>query len=286
MCWQTFTSTTRDSSGGLQNTQTLISVGPKKLLHIKLRRIPVNLFLFRVGHFWLEFIYDDEKEMDEFMLAANEAKLTQHELGQLGQKCTKANGYRESYGWYPTSMPVQLKNLFNSKLVISSGGVLNGDDSKRRKKDDKKQLTHESDREAGRQETNNEYSIRAFDPHQNGQLHENKIHFTSHPYVLPGDLRTHEQIYEEIVTFAKGFEDEWSWAFDSYKETNCHTLLFLLLASCNLADPDCIGQNEDRHFIAYKKSLSKKNKNRDKKFVIRLELIEKLSELSQSAKLG
>ncbi|MWN05811.1 hypothetical protein [Gilliamella sp. Pas-s95] len=268
-----------------------VKAGVRPLEKILIRRIPVNLLVFEVGHFWIEFLHEDESEIDEVMKNSRERGLKEKDLVDNDenplQSSSKANGFRESYGWYPVGMPFQPINIFNDKSIISSDGILNGDHTQRRKADKNKkvtELTHTENRKAGRKSNHNEYSSRAFDPHQNGRFHPNKIKFTTHPYVLPSDTRTDEEIFNDIRAFAQKFEDEWSWTNDSYKETNCHTLLFLLLANCNLADPDCIGLKQDRHFIRYKKSLDNLPENTTEKNIIRKILIKKLSDISKKAK--
>ncbi|OTQ81063.1 hypothetical protein [Gilliamella apis] len=65
--------------------------------------------------------------------------------------------------------------------------------------------------------------------------------------------------------FSENF-NYWSWGNDSYRETNCHTLLFIILVSCSLADRECIGESLDKHFLRYKKSLDKNiNRGRERK---------------------
>ncbi|OCG26114.1 hypothetical protein A9G45_11570 [Gilliamella sp. HK2] len=278
---------------------TKVRAGLRPSQKILIRRIPVNLLLFRVGHFWVEFLHEDESEIDEVMKNSRERGLKEKDLVDDDenplQSSSKANGFRESYGWYPAGFPFQPMNIFNGKNIISSDGTLNGDHPKRRKKDHNKELTEltpTKDRNAGRKKNNNDHSCRAFDPHQNGHFHVEKINFTTSPYLLPNDTRNEEQIFDEIRQFAEEFDaiqpdgthEEWSWAGDSYKETNCHTFLFLLLATCNLADPDCIGLKQDRHFIRYKKSLENLPENTTEKNIIRKMLIKKLSNISKKAK--
>ncbi|NUF49634.1 hypothetical protein [Gilliamella sp. ESL0250] len=269
-----------------------VKAGVRPLEKILIRRIPVNLLVFEVGHFWIEFLHEDEAEIDEFMKDTLTKGLKEKDIidenGHPLQSSTKANCFRESYGWYPVGIPFQPLNIFNDKSIISSDGILNGDHTQRRKADKNKkvtELTHTENRKAGRKSNHNEYSSRAFDPHQNGRFHPNKIKFTTHPYVLPSDTRTDEEIFNDIRAFAQKFEDEWSWANDSYKETNCHTLLFLLLANCNLADPDCIGEKLDKHFKRYKKSLDKHSKGAKETTRTRIKLVKKLSNISKSTKL-
>ena len=93
-------------------------------------------------------------------------------------------------------------------------------------------------------------SIHAFEPHQCSRFYK----MMSPSYLLPNDSRTEAQIIEEIRDFAEKFDDEWSYKWHRYNETYCHTFVFLLFASCNLADPDCIGAKKDPYFKSYKKS--------------------------------
>ena len=237
--------TTKDNK---QSIETKVKNGVRKLEYIVLRRIPVKGF--EPGHYWIEIIHQDEDEIDEFMEKARTEELTEKDLPMLHGICNKANGFRESYGWYPDKTEIGFPKL------LKGNGILNGDCELRRKKDKDKTLSNIEERDAGRREENNYLSIRPFDAHQNERFHEGKIDFTTNPYLLPGDSRTDEQIIAEIRDFAKSFEDEWSWASDAYFETNCHTFLFLLLATCNLADPDCIGKKLDNHFNEYKEKLS------------------------------
>ena len=83
--------------------------------------------------------------------------------------------------------------------------------------------------------------------------------------------------------FAENF-NYWRWDNDSYRETNCHTLLFIILASGSLADPQYIGENLNMYFLRYKKSLDKNiNRGRERK-VNRKKRIENLAILSKKAK--
>lgn len=257
----------------------------RKLKNIIIRRIPKKGLV--AGHYWIEIIHHDEDEMDDFMKQARKNKLTEENITTLPIKaCSKANGFRESYGWYPDNGAFHVENTFNSKRWISAKGYLNGDCEIRKEKDKKLDLTYQRDREAGRKRQNNELSSRPFDPHQNGRLHPEKIDFTTHPYILSDDSRTELAIFNDIRKFAKDFKDEWSWNGDGYDETNCHTFLFLLLAHCQLADPDCIGKRYDKHFEDYKKSLDRKKQIKDEKFAKRKILIQKLSDMSNLTKSG
>ncbi|OCG18570.1 MULTISPECIES: hypothetical protein [unclassified Gilliamella] len=289
MTWITAKSVTdhRQSS----KVTTKIRTGLRPLENILIRRIPVNLLVSQVGHFWIELLHKDETEIDELMKNTFKKGLKEKDIndenGNPLQHSTKANNFRESYGWYPVQMKIQLLNIFIDKRIVSSDGILNGDHAQRRKEDEEEtltELTHTKDRKAGRKSNNNEYSSRAFDPHQSNRFHPEKIKFTSHPYVLPSDTRSDEEIFNEIRAFAQAFEDEWSWGYDCYKETNCHTFLFLLLATCNLADPDCIGEELDRHFKRYKKSLDKHCKGVKETTIKRRILMEKLLDISENAK--
>ncbi|TEA26254.1 hypothetical protein [Candidatus Schmidhempelia bombi] len=293
MSWATIKSLTQRAQSSKVTTK--VKEGARRLDKILIRRIPVNLLTFNVGHFWIEFLHEDENEIDESMKAIRQQGLKERDIvsekGVPRQISTKANGFRESYGWYPVGTPFRPLNIFYNKLIISSDGTLNGDHEKRREKDYKEELTEltpTQDRNAGRKTVNNDHSSRAFDPHQNGHHHPEKIDFTTNPYVLPDDERTDEEIFNDIRTFAEEFDkttEEWSWWYDSYRETNCHTLLFLLLAHCNLADPDCIGMELDEHFKHYKKSLDKIIKSScDDRTPKRKQLIKKLLDISKKAK--
>ncbi|TEA26252.1 hypothetical protein [Candidatus Schmidhempelia bombi] len=291
--WRTIQSMTFPSQSSKVTTK--VKEGARKLDKILIRRIPVNLRGFEVGHFWIEFLHEDENEIDESMKAFRRIRKKERDIvnerGKPLKIATKANGFRESYGWYPVETPFQPLNIFNKQLIISSAGTLNGDHHKRREKDYKEELTEltpTQDRNAGRKTVNNDHSSRAFDPHQNGHHHPENIKFTTNPYVLPGDKRSDEEIFNDIRTFVKQFDEkkqEWSWRNDNYKETNCHTLLFLLLAHCNLADPDCIGMGLDEHFKSYKTSLDSLNKSKvNKQLQERMVLMKKLLDISLKAK--
>lgn len=257
---------------------TKVKDGARKLDNIVLRRITQKEI--SPGHYWIEIIHQDEDEVDEFMKKARKKPTGEWYLHNLNEICKKANGFRESYGWYPDDASFNIKP--KPLKLLKGNGFLNGDCELRRNKDMFRSLSNKVNREAGRREENNNLSIRPFDPHQNGRFHPKDIDFTTNPYLLPGDSRTDEQIIAEIRDFAKSFKDEWSWHFDTYNETNCHTFLFLLLATCNLADPDCIGKGLDQHFLLYKQSLDfLKSKKADPKYVKRKNLINKLDKISQ-----
>ncbi|WP_294613940.1 hypothetical protein [uncultured Gilliamella sp.] len=263
--------TTKDNK---QSIETKIKNGVRILENIVLRRILIHNFVVP-GHYWIEIIHSDEDETDEFMEKARKEQLTEKELPKLNGICKKANGFRESYGWYPDEALYFTK----SWKTLKGNGFFNGDCELRRNNDKDKILSKIEEREAGRREENNDLSIRPFDAHQNGRFHLDKIDFTTNPYLLPGDSRTDEQIITEIRDFAKSFKDEWSFNYQNYDETNCHTFLYLLLAKCNLADIDCIGKNLDPYFKQYKISLNEKG-HRNSKYEERRKLINKLSNIS------
>ncbi|WP_392553406.1 hypothetical protein RHO14_05995 [Orbus wheelerorum] len=272
------------SSNSDQDIQTKVKAGVKKVAGILLRRIPKKGK--NPGHYWIEVVHEDENQTDDFIEQARIKKLKEQDITTSPIKpCTKPNGFRESYGWYPEKGGLSAVNLMNllysDARIISADGYLNGDCEARKKEDKKLDLTYQRDREAGRKKKNNELSSRPFDPHQNGRLNPNKIIFSTNPHLLPNDVRTVAQVLTEIRKFAQNFNGEWSWNGDGFDETNCHTFLFLLLAKCNLADPLCIGVDADPHFNDYYKSLKNRKKIDDEKFVERKELMEKLLNLSK-----
>lgn len=317
------TSLTCQASSGDNTIETTVIAGTRKLENILIRRIFMTIGgIWSTGHYWIEIIHDDEDEIDDFMTEARELKLTEEKFISMNRKCTKANGFRESYGWYPD------KGRWNGWTNLKGKGFLNADCQLKRGKDKKHNLSPEKDREAGRRnhqkkdmkhdlssekeweggsgnpqkkdrkskeknqhDGKNHLSIRPFDPHQNGRFHEDEIDFTTHPYLLPNDSRTEIQIIEEIRDFASKFEDEWSYKWHGYNETCCHTFVFLLLASCNLADPSCIGAKKDPYFKSYKRKLKNKFDKPDgdkdekgKKFYQRHRMIEQLHVISKLAR--
>lgn len=260
---------------------TKVKDGARKLDNIVLSRIFItvkSITQIDPGHYWIEIIHQDEDETDEFMEKARKDRLAEKDLPKLNGICKKANGFRESYGWYPDDAVLFGSGLSN---FLKGNGFLNGDCELRKQDDMDHRLSNTEERNAGRREENNDLSIRPFDAHQNGRFHPDKIDFTTNPYLLPGDSRTDEQIIAEIRDFAKSFDDVWSYNLNSFDETNCHTFLYLLLATCNLADPDCIGKNLDPYFLAYKTSLNDEE-NLNSKYEERKNLINKLSELSEN----
>lgn len=228
--------------------------------------------------------------MDAFIIEAKQQGLKEKDLKILNETPTKINGFRESYGWYPiSSNPIYNFSFtglvtFNSR-AIKNDGCLNGDHVDRRVEDKNLELDYKIDRDAGRSKPENDLSTIAFDCMQHRRFDlEEPIDLTTNPYLLPDDLRTEEQVIESIRNFAQEFEkneEEWSFNFDGFDETNCHTLLFLLLASCDLADPDGIGQGLDKHFIKHKQSLDSKSEL-DEKYKNRKKLIDNLLKTSQS----
>lgn len=321
------TSLTCQASSVDNTIETTVVAGTRKLENILIRRIFITRdgnWSFSPGHYWIEIIHDDEDETDDFIKEAREQKLTEEKFISMNKKCTKVNGFRESYGWYPDHGSLQWIELGTMK----GKGFLNGDCQLRRDKDKNHNLSPEKEREAGRRnhqkndmkhdlssekewegdsgnpqkkdkkskeknqhDGKNHLSIRPFDPHQNGRFHEDEIHITTHPYLLPNDSRTEAQIIEEIRDFADKFDDEWSYKWHRYNETCCHTFVFLLLASCNLADPDCIGAKKDPYFKSYKRKLKNKFNKPDgdkdekgKKFYQRHCMIEQLHVISKLAR--
>lgn len=259
----------------------------KKIDKLVICRIPVSLLDFEVGHYWIELIHDDEDKVEHAIAQARVNGLTEAGMIDLNIKCSKPNGYRESYGWFPSQLVVNPINIFHDKLIVSNDGILNGDHENRINKDKDKIISPTDDREAGRRTDNNELSLRPFDSHQNLRFHPGRITTTISPYILPDDKRTTKQIFSDIketaIKFGENF-NYWSWDNDSYRETNCHTLLFIILASCNLADPEFIGENLDKHFTRYRKSLHRNIKKATSQHIERKELMDKLFKLSMMAK--
>lgn len=213
--------------------QKIINVGLTPLYNIRLCRRPVvgitqwNGSL--PGHYWIEIIHTDEDESGKSI---------------NGQACFP-NGYRESYGWYPT------------KALMAAEGCLNGDWPSRKESDKEQELNYKSERNAGRSKMNNDISSRAFDPHQSDHHTTGLITYETIPYLLPGDKRSEGDIIDEIRSFAANYKNTysktWDYKFDHYSENNCHTFLILLLFQLNLADLH-IGKNKDKHFNAYYRS--------------------------------
>lgn len=242
-----------------------VKEGYRELDWIRICRIPLAFFGSKgafPGHYWIEIIHDNEDIIDKHIKVAREEYKTEAEIISL-ENVKSANGFRESYGWYPVSFPFTITPNTDPMIAarvpiqsidIKKTGTLNGDSTKRRQKDESKCLNHITPREAGRKTMNNNLSIYAFDPHQCSRFKKNEIKMLSHPYLLPNDNRTKEGIIEEIRKFANSFYDEyskeWSWYNDGYNEVNCHTFLFLLLGHVGLADP-IIAEDKDEHFIKY-----------------------------------
>lgn len=244
---------------------------------------------FDTGHYWIEIINPDEDKYDPIRTRQIERKSTAKEERIHLYNVSYPNGFRESYGWYPDDGSFNADNIVKKDARIISGkGFLNGDCILRKTKDENLDLLPTTNRNAGRSRRFNSLSSFAFDPHQNGRFHPDIIDFTTNPYLLPGDSRTDNEIIKEIRKFAENFHtrwsEEWSWNNDGYDETNCHTFLFLLLAKCKLADPDCIGRSRDPHFIAYKKSLESK-KGLSPKYEERKKLVSDLHYISQPYRL-
>ncbi|NUF49937.1 hypothetical protein [Gilliamella sp. ESL0250] len=283
------TSITCESSSNDKTIETTVKAGTRKLENILIRRIPKTAWN-KPGHYWIEIVHKDENEMDDFIVEAKQQGLKEEDLIKFNKTPTKINGFRESYGWYPISnnglhnFSIRGAVTFNSRF-IKNDGCLNGDHIDRREKDKNLELDYKIERTAGRSKLNNELSTIAFDCMQYRRFDlDNPIYLTTNPYLLPRDLRTEKQVIVDIRNFVAKFErdePEWSWNGDGFDETNCHTLLFLLLASCGLADPDGIGQGYDQHFIDYKQSLDSKSEP-DEKYENRKNLIDKLLKISQS----
>lgn len=246
-----------------------VKAGYRELDWIRICRIPLAFFGSKgafPGHYWIEIIHDNEDIIDKHIKVAREEYKTEAEIISLGN-VKSANGFRESYGWYPVDFPVTITPNEDPKtaayvpiklIEFKEAGTLNGDSTVRRKKDESKFLIHITPREAGRKTMNNNLSIYAFDPHQCSRFHKGEIKMMSHPYLLPNDNRTKEDIIKEIREFANSFYDEyskeWSWYNDGYNEVNCHTFLFLLLGHVGLADP-IIAEDKDKHFREYFKNV-------------------------------
>lgn len=233
---------------------TYVKDGYKKLNWIRICRIPLGNPLKGngaiPGHYWVEIIHDDENDIDDHVKKARMAKQKEGKINKLGN-IKSANGFRESYGWYPVSLPISISW---SSFEIKEKGVLNGASDSRIAKDANKFRDHKTEREAGRKTMNNNLSKYAFDPHQYQRFKEKDINMISNPYLPPGDNRTKETIIQQIRNFASTFHSKhsaiWSWDNDSYYEVNCHTFLFLLLGEVGLADP-IIANDQDKHFRCY-----------------------------------
>ena len=251
---------------------TYVKDGYKKLNWIRICRIPLGNPLKGngaiPGHYWVEIINNDEHYIDDHIKKARSAKQTEKEIIKLGN-VKSANGFRESYGWYPTSFPVTMTVLntgynigITNVRLFKIEGILNGASDSRIAKDASKYRDHTTEREAGRKTMNNNLSKYAFDPHQCSRFNKKKINITS-PYLPPGDNRTKETIIQQIRNFASTFHSKhsaiWSWYKNGYDEVNCHTFLFLLLGELKLADV-VIRDNKDIHFTKYLAALEKSKK--------------------------
>jgi hypothetical protein len=271
-----------------------VKAGYRELDWIRICRIPLSLSFFEndgafPGHYWIEIIHDDEDIIDKHIKVAREKYKTEAEIISL-ENVKSANGFRESYGWYPVDIPIEI--IPDTKIPgtnfpaieIKKAGTLNGDSMVRRKKDESEFRTHITPREAGRKTMNNNLSIYAFDPHQCSRFHKGEIKMMSHPYLLPNDNRTKEDIIKEIRDFANSFYDEyskeWSWYNDSYREVNCHTFLFLLLGHVGLADP-IIAEDKDKHFRKYFKDVENNLDDVEPNYYV---LLKKLKENSEKIK--
>ncbi|OCG18824.1 hypothetical protein A9G24_11310 [Gilliamella sp. App6-5] len=283
------TSITCESSSNDKTIETTVKAGTRKLENILIRRIPKRGI--NPGHYWIEIVHKDENEMDDFIVEAKKKGLKEKHLKGLDQTVKKINGFRESYGWYPISNSsfnnISIVDIFTrNSRCIKNKGCVNGDHKDRRKEDENRDLNYKIKRIAGRSKLKNDLSTIAFDCSQHRRFDsKNPITLTTNPYLLSGDVRTEEQIIEQIRNFTTKFEKnepEWSWNGDGFDETNCHTMLFLLLASCNLADPECIGKGLDPHFTAYQESLNDKDQL-ESKYQERKSLITKLLQISNQS---
>ena len=259
---------------------TYVKDGYKKLNWIRICRIPLGNPLKGnsaiPGHYWVEIINNDEHYIDDHIKKARMAKQKEDKIAKLGN-IKSANGFRESYGWYPVSTPTRLEL---KPFEIKKKGVLNGASDSRIAKDAKEYRDHTTKREAGRKTMYNNLSKYAFDPHQYQRFKEKDINMISNPYLPPGDNRTKETIIQQIRNFASTFHSKhsaiWSWGKDSYNEVNCHTFLFLLLGELKVADP-IIAISKDDHFNEYYAELKKNLKVANP---YRLQLITNLQKLS------
>ena len=248
---------------------TSVQAGFKKLEWLRICRIPLSLFSSEgafPGHYWIEIINSDENNIDAHIQKARSANQTEKEIIKLGN-VQSANGFRESYGWYPINsfairirpklsyINLQLRGqLVYPAVQIKKEGIVNGASDSRIKKDANNYRDHTTDRKAGRNIMNNNLSKYAFDPDQYLRFSEEKINIVSNPYLPPEDNRTKEEIIQQIRNFASTFHSKhsafWSWNNDGYDEVNCHTFLFLLLGEVGLADP-IIANDQDKHFRCY-----------------------------------
>ncbi|PXY95858.1 hypothetical protein DKK76_02910 [Frischella perrara] len=260
--------------------------GYKKLDWLRICRIPLRVSIRDItifgsdsgdfpGHYWVEIIHGDENNIDAHIQKARSAKQTEKEIIKLGN-VKSANGFRESYGWYPTNFPIKItieQTAYSYATVEATGikkieffkqeGIVNGASNSRIGEDANEYHDHTTKREAGRKTMYNNLSKYAFDPHQYQRFKEEDINMISNPYLPPGDTRTKETIIQQIRDFASTFHSRhsaiWSWYNDSYDEVNCHTFLFLLLGKLGLADV-IIRDNKDTHFTKYLAALEKSKK--------------------------
>ena len=83
---------------------TYVKDGYKKLNWIRICRIPLGNPLKGngaiPGHYWVEIINNDEHYIDDHIKKARMAKQKEDKIAKLGN-IKSANGFRESYGWYP-----------------------------------------------------------------------------------------------------------------------------------------------------------------------------------------
>ena len=284
---------------------TSVKAGFKKLDWLRICRIPLSFNSSKgafPGHYWIEIIHEKEDMIDQHIRKAREEKKVEQEIIALGN-VQSANGFRESYGWYPIALPVTITPNDNpystsdipiGRIEIKEQGIINGASDSRIAKDASKYRDHTTERDAGREIKKkdektevmileNNLSIYPFDPHQSSRFREGEIKMVSHPYLFPRDNRTKDEIIEEIRKFASSFSSDhsalWSWCIDGYSEVNCHTFLFLLLGKLELADP-IIAEDKDDHFRRYFKIVKSNNFSNPK----RLELLTKLDDISKELK--
>ena len=262
---------------------TSVQAGFKKLEWLRICRIPLSFISSKgafPGHYWIEIINGDENNIDAHIKKARSENQTEQEIIKLGN-VQSANGFRESYGWYPTEFPsphydrvviflvspLIKKIIYNdTKTVyeVKEKGIVNGASHSRIAEDANEYRDHTTNRKAGRNTMENNLSKYAFDPDQYLRFSkEEKINIVSYPYLASDDNRTKEDIINDIRDFAKTFHTKhsaiWSWNNDKFNEVNCHTFLFLLLGELKLADV-IIRDNKDIHFTKYLAALEKSKK--------------------------
>ncbi len=252
---------------------TSVKAGFKKLDWLRICRIPLSFTSSKdafPGHYWIEIINSDENNTDAHIKKARSENQTEQEIIKLGN-VQSANGFRESYGWYPTDFPSPYydrvvifivsplikKIIYNdTKTVyeVKEKGIVNGASYSRIAEDANEYHDHTTKREAGRKTMYNNLSKYAFDPHQYQRFKEEDIKMISNPYLPSEDTRTKETIIQQIRDFASTFHSRhssiWSWNNDKFNEVNCHTFLFLLLGELKLADV-IIRDRKDIHFRKY-----------------------------------